>query len=114
MSDNDAKTVGQIKIADEVIAIIAGTAALEVDGAAPSGGDVSESAGRRNFSKGVKVNMDGDQVRVALSVMVRYGYKINEVTCAVQQKVKTAIETMTALFVSSVDVSVAGVLPEKR
>ncbi|MCL2702924.1 MAG: Asp23/Gls24 family envelope stress response protein [Defluviitaleaceae bacterium] len=98
-------TNGTVKIADEVIAIIAGTAALETDGVAPV--DPADVRARKSI-KNVKIYVLEGQVNVALSVAVKQGYKIGEVTKDVQQKIKTAIETMTGMLVASVDISVMG------
>lgn len=109
--------VGQIQIADEVIAIIAGTAALEVDGIAGMAGnftDITEILGRKNLSKGVKVQVDENEVRVDVNIMVKFGYKIQVVAFEVQKRVKTAIETMTGLEAGEVNVYISGVFIEKK
>jgi uncharacterized alkaline shock family protein YloU len=97
---------GTVKIADEVIAIIAGTSALEVDGVAPV--DPADVKGRKNLTRGVRIGVNDGQVNIALNVSVKQGYKIVDVTQEAQHKVKTAIETMTGMSVSTVDVSVLG------
>ena len=97
---------GTVKIADEVIAIIAGTAALEAEGVAPV--DPADVKSKKNVNRGVRIGFNDDQVNVSLSISVRQGYRISDVTHDAQQKVKTAIETMTGMLVSSVDVSVMG------
>jgi len=113
-----AESIGQIQIADEVISIIAGTAALEIEGvvAAPThfGRDVAEILGRKNLSKGVKVNVDGNEVFVSLNLLVKYGYKVQDVSAEVQNRVATAVETMTGLTVSEVNINVSGVQMEKE
>jgi len=112
-----AESIGQIQIADEVIAVIAGTAALEIDGvvAAPNhfAYDVAEILGRKNLSKGVKINVNGNEVSVELHMIVKFGYKVQDVAAAVQQRVTTAIETMVGLSVAEVNVNVSGVQMEK-
>lgn len=111
---------GQIQIADEVIAIIAGTAALEIEGVVPSQaggnftGDIAEMLGKKNLAKGVKVSVEDDTVSVTIDILVKYGYKIPDVSLEVQKRVKTAIETMTGLGVASVDVNTLGIHADKR
>jgi len=95
---------GSVRIADEVIATIAGTAVQEIEGIVP--GDP------RNLSKGVRIAVRDCQVSVALNVSVKQGHKIADVTLAAQRRIKTALETMTGLLVESVDLHVAG-LAEK-
>lgn len=109
---------GSVKISNEAIAIIAGTAAQEVEGVLTPAGEDGER-GKRNFAKGVKVGVTGDRakvarVKVAINISVREGYGISEVSAAVQRKVKTAIETMTGMFVAAVDVYVQGLAGAKR
>ena len=109
--------LGDIQIADEVIAIIAGLAATEVEGVAKMYGNITNELvskiGIKNLSKGVKVAVTPEDVKVDLSLEVRYGYSVMEVSKKVQEKVKQAIETMTGLDVSMVRVSIAGVAIEK-
>ncbi len=113
----NSDVIGQVQIADEVIAIIAGTAAMEVDGVAATGGnmtnDLAGIIGKRNFSKGVRVNIIDGDVSVEIGISVKFGYKVQEIAYEVQKKVKNAIETMTALNVLDVDVSVLAVNFEK-
>lgn len=114
---HEAKDVGAVHIADEVIAIIAGMAATEVDGVAGMvgkfGGDLVELLGRKNLSKGVAVTVGEDFVTLELSVIIDYGSSLVEVTRLIQDKVKTAVETMTGLEVNEVNIKVAGVNVEK-
>lgn len=109
--------LGDIQIADEVIAIIAGLAATEVEGVAKMYGNITNELvskiGIKNLSKGVKVAVTPEDVKVDLSLEVRYGYSVMEVSKKVQEKVKQAIETMTGLDVSIVRVRIAGVAIEK-
>ncbi len=104
--------LGEVQIADEVVAIIAGLAATEVEGVASMAGNITNEVisklGMRNLSKGVKIEV-GDTVRVALSLNLEYGYNIPETSEKVQQKVKHAIENMTGLQVSDVNVRIASV-----
>lgn len=109
--------LGDIQIADEVIAIIAGLAATEVEGVAKMYGNITNELvskiGIKNLSKGVKVAVTPDDVKVDLSLEVRYGYSVMDVSKMVQEKVKQAIETMTGLEVSMVRVRIAGVAIDK-
>ncbi len=113
----ESGVLGDIQIADEVIAIIAGLAATEVDGVAKMYGNITNELvsklGMKNLSKGVKVSVSPEDVKVDLSLEVKYGYSVMEVSKKVQEKVKQAIETMTGLEVSMVRVRIAGVAIEK-
>lgn len=102
-----------VKIADEVVGVIAGIAASEVEGVASmSGGVVSglgEMLGKKSFSKGVKVEVGERQTALDLYVVMEYGVRIPEVARRVQENVKRAVESMTGLEVVEVNVHVAGV-----
>ena len=102
-----------VKIADEVVGVIAGIAASEVDGvAAMSGGVVSglgEMLGKKSFSKGVKVEVGERQTALDVYVVIDYGIRIPDVARRVQENVKRAVESMTGLEVVEVNVHVAGV-----
>ena len=104
---------GDVQIADEVVAIIAGLAATEVDGVAKMSGNIPNELvsklGMKNLSKGVKVEVVPPSVRVQLTLILKYGYSIPKTCARVQEKVKTAIENMTGLTVSDVNISIAGV-----
>lgn len=110
--------LGDIQIADEVIAIIAGLAATEVEGVAKMYGNITNELvsklGMKNLSKGVKVNVTQEDVKVDLSLELKYGYSVMEVSKTVQDKVKSAIETMTGLNVSKVCVRIAGIAIDKE
>jgi uncharacterized alkaline shock family protein YloU len=104
---------GTIRIADEVVSIIAGLATLEVAGiAGMSGGfvgGIAEILGKRNLSKGVKVAVGETETAIDLYVITDYGVSIPDVAKAVQKNVKTAIENMTGLEVVQVNVHVQGI-----
>lgn len=104
---------GSIKISDDVVAMIAGAAAVEIDGVAGMStgiaGEIYEFIGKKNPAKGVKIASGENTVTVDLYIIVDYGVKIPEVAGAVQQKVKTAIEEMTGLEIPAVNVHVQGV-----
>ena len=105
--------IGQVQIADEVVAIIAGLAAMEVDGVSSMAGtstrDLISKLGKKNLSKGVKVDVLDGVGTVSLSLNLRFGKNIMEVSSRVQEKVKAAIENMTGLSVADVNIKVAGV-----
>ena len=106
-------SLGAIRIADEVVSIIAGLAATEVDGVAGMSGGlvggIAEMLGRKNFAKGVKVEVGEKEAAADLYVIVKYGVRIPDVALAVQENVKQAIETMTGLSVVEVNIHVQGV-----
>ena len=114
---NDASK-GEIKIADEVVAIIAGLAAMEVEGVASMAGNATRELisklGMKSLSKGVKVDVLDGIVTVSLALNLNYGYSIKDITSKVQEKVKTAIENMTGLEVADVNIKVAGVEMESQ
>ena len=117
-SFKEAGVLGDIQIADEVNAIIAGLAATEVEGVAKMYGNITNELvsklGMKNLSKGVKVLVTPEDVKVDLSIELKYGYSVIDVSSKVQEKVKQAIETMTGLKVSMVRVRIAGVAIEKE
>lgn len=115
--DNKKNTnIGEVQIADDVVAIIAGIAATEVDGVSSMAGNITKEIigklGMKNLSKGVKVSVEAEDVTVELSINIAYGYTVPEVSMKVQDKVKTAIENMTGLKVKEVNVHIAGVAVE--
>ena len=105
--------LGSIRIADEVVSIIAGLAATEIDGVAGMSGGIAggiaEALGKKNFSKGVKVDVGEEEAAVDLFLIVRFGARIPDVAWAVQENVKKSIEDMTGLKVMRVNVHVQGV-----
>lgn len=104
---------GEVQIADEVVAIIASLAATEVEGVAAMAGNITKELisklGMKSLSKGVKVEVSPDHITVDLTLALKYGYNIPKTSKAVQEKAKTAIENMTGLKVSEVNVRIAGV-----
>lgn len=104
---------GVIKIADEVIATIAGLAAMEIDGVAGMAGGVTsgitEMLGKKNMTKGVKLDVNDKDVAIDLYLVVKFGVKIPALAHDIQNKVKQAIETMTGLKIREVNVHVQGV-----
>ena len=109
---NDA-SLGEVKIADEVVTIIAALAATEVDGVASMAGNITNELisrlGMKNLSKGVKVDVLEGVVTVSLALNLKYNYSIMDVSAKVQERVKNAVENMTGLEVADVNIRVAGV-----
>lgn len=105
--------LGAIQIDDEVVTIIAGLAATEIEGVAGMSGGfaggIAEALGRKNLSKGVKVEVSGQEATVELFLVVEYGFRIPDVAWTVQDNVKKAIEKMTGLAVVNVNIHVQGV-----
>lgn len=106
-------SLGAVRIADEVVAVIAGLAATEIDGiAGMSGGivgGIAEMLGHRNLSRGVKVDVGEHEAAVDLFIIVEYGVRIPDLALRAQESVKQAIESMTGLAVIEVNVHVQGV-----
>ncbi len=105
--------LGEVKIADEVVAIIAGLAATEVEGVSSMAGNITNEIvsrlGMKNLSKGIAVEVQEDEVKVDVAINIAYGFGIPEVSDRVQEKVKSAIENMTGLNVAAVNVRIASV-----
>ena len=112
-STSENINIGTVQIADDVVAIIAGLAATEVEGVKAMAGNITNELvaklGMKNLSKGVEVEVVDNTVDVSLSLILAYGYNIPDVSKKVQDKVKTAIENMTGLNVSAVNVRIANV-----
>ena len=114
-----ADELGNIHIAEEVLAAVAASAAAEVAGvsglAANFSSDIAELLGKKNQGKGVHIRVEDDKIYVDVAVLMAYGHTIPEVGKAVQENVKTNMESMTGLDIASVNVSVAGVVfPPKQ
>ena len=108
--------LGEIHIADEVVAVIAGIAATETSGVAAMAGspgnlqkEIISRLGMQVLSKGVNIEIEDGKVKVSVSVVIEYGFSIPEVTAAIQERVSSEIETMTGLKVTAVNVSVVDV-----
>ncbi|MGI6066540.1 MAG: Asp23/Gls24 family envelope stress response protein [Bacillota bacterium] len=110
VSDNNT---GSVRIADDVVAIIAGLAATEIEGVAGMSGGVvggiAEMLGRKNLSKGVKVEVGETEAAVDIFVIVDFGVRIPDVAFKIQENVKKAVETMTGLKAIEINVHVQGV-----
>ncbi len=119
--ENDSKFInlekdaqGDVKIADEVVAVIAGYSALEVEGVSAMAGNITMSVigrvGMKTLSKGIRIHVDEEtgEVRIDLAVTVKYGHSIPDICKGIQEKVKTNVETMTPLKISDVNIRIAG------
>lgn len=110
--------VGTIGYADDVIAVIAGLAATEVEGVAGMSGGIaegiSELLGRKNLTKGVKVEVGSEEAAIDLYVVIEYGKCIPDVCVAIQENVKKTVELMTGLTIVEINVHVQGVHFEKE
>lgn len=109
--------LGNIHIAEDVLAVISTAAALEVEGVSGIHGgsrDIVDLLGKKNMTRGVNVEVDDeDGVQIELGIMIKYGYTIQEVARAVQDAVATNIESMSSLTVKSVNVNIVGITFEK-
>ncbi len=107
------ENVGVVQIADDVVAMIASLAATEVEGVNAMAGNITNElmskAGVKKLTKGVRVVVQEGKVRVDLAVTMEYGYNIPATCGQVQAKVKAAIENMTGLTCSDVNIRIAGV-----
>lgn len=107
------ENIGSVQIADDVVAMIASLATTEIEGVSAMAGNITNElmskVGMKKLTKGVKVDVLDNNVKVDLAVTMEYGYNI-PVTCQkVQAKVKSAIENMTGLTCSDVNIRIAGV-----
>ncbi|MDD4067129.1 MAG: Asp23/Gls24 family envelope stress response protein [Clostridia bacterium] len=117
IDENNENDINGVKIANEVVAIIAGVATSEVVGVAGMSGGIvggiSEMLGKKNFSKGIKVDVEENDAIIEIYIIVDYGVRIPDVAWNLQNKVKTAVEEMTGLNVLKVNIHVQGVKVEK-
>ena len=113
IEDENLEDYGDIRIADEVIRIVASLAAQEVPGVVSMSGGLTDGInrflGKENASKGVRLKFEGKTVNASIYLNVEYGYCIPEIALEVQEKVKEAVEAMTGYEVQFVDVNVEGV-----
>ncbi|MCR5398052.1 MAG: Asp23/Gls24 family envelope stress response protein [Lachnospiraceae bacterium] len=109
----DSGALGSVQIADDVVAIIAGLAATEVDGVSAMAGNITNElmskVGYKSLTKGVRTDIEDGKVKAELALTMDYGYNIPDTCAKVQDKVKTTIENMTGLEVTDVNIRVAGV-----
>lgn len=109
----------EIKIADDVVAVIAGVAVSEVSGVAEmaggfAGGITEVLSGKKNLAKGIKVEVGEKDTKIDVNIIVEYGVRIPDVAFEIQNRVKKAVETMTGLVVTEVNVHVQGVNTETK
>ncbi|MBE5894107.1 MAG: Asp23/Gls24 family envelope stress response protein [Lachnospiraceae bacterium] len=113
----EERGIGTVQIADDVVAMIASLAATEIEGVSSMVGNITNElmskVGMKKLTKGVKVDILENVVTVDLAVVLEYGFNIPKTCQKVQEKVKTAIETMTGLTVSDVNIRIAGVSTAK-
>lgn len=117
---NVSGDMGSVKISDDVVGTIAGLAAAEVAGIANMSGGltglaggIAEALGRKNLSKGIKVEVNGNDAVIDVHIIVEYGFRIPDVAWQVQEKIKKAVESMTGLVVTAVNVHIQGVNIER-
>ena len=122
MTEINSESGGKVIVSDEILATIAGKAAMEVEGVAGVGGLLSTAANktankkamRRYMAKGVKVAVSGQSVKLAVAITIKMGTKLHEVSKEVQQRVKAAVETMTGLDVAEVNVRIGAIASERQ
>lgn len=111
------ENIGAVQIADDVVAMIASLAAMEVEGVSAMAGNITNEimskVGVKNLNKGAKVDVLEGNVTVDLALVVEYGYNIPATCQKVQLKVKSAVENMTGLVCSDVNIRIAGVNMKK-
>lgn len=105
--------LGNIKISNEVVAIIAGISSTEIEGVYAMSGGITEGIstilGKKNFSKGVKVETNENETKIDVNLIVDYGVKIPEIAAKVQQNIMSAVTNMTGLEVSEINVYIQGI-----
>ncbi len=105
----DDNNKGQVQIADDVVAMIASLAAAEVEGIVSTASNLMNKVNVKKITKGVKVDVSNNEVKILLAVTVQYGHNIPTVCAKLQDKVKTAVENMTGLNCSDVSIRIVGV-----
>ena len=115
---SEDNTLGKVEIAPEVIEVIAGIAANEVDGVAEMRGNfasnVTERFGKKNHGKGVKVELTSDGIKIDVYVVLNYGVAIPTVAQSSQDNIRQAIKNMTALSIEEINVHVVGIQMEQK
>lgn len=116
-ASNGIDSVGEIKISSDVITVIAHTVASEIEGVSGMNPNFSENIssvlGRKNPTKGVKVEVDEKNVSIDFYITVEYGARIPDVSWKIQEKVKAAVESMTGLTVVAINIHVQGISFDK-
>lgn len=113
-----ADELGNIHISEDVLAVIAAAATMEVEGvgslAANLGKDIAELLGKKNMAKGIRIHFNEEAVVVEISLLIKFGHSLMEVAEKVQEAVSTAVEATSGLTVEAVNVHVCGVTFEKE
>ena len=118
-TENNTEIVAEndesIKIANDVVASIAGVAVSEVPGVYGMAGGITEIFGKKGLTKGIKVEVGDKETKIDVNIIAEYGVRIPDVAFEIQNRVKKAVETMTGLNVSSVNIHIQGInIEEKR
>lgn len=116
--ESSVEIASNLTISEDVIGIIAGLAAAEVEGVSGMTLGIVDGINQilgsnKKYSKGVKIELEGNEVVINLFVIVKYGVKIPDVAFSIQNSVKNSVETMTGLKVKSVNINVQGVTFDK-
>jgi len=114
VTQKNVEDYGKVSFADEVVATIAGLAAVEVPGVFSMSSGIVEKFGKKGPTRGVKVEVGEKEVTIDLYVIVEYGVRIPEVAWNIQENVKKAVETMTGLNVVEVNIYIQGVNFQKE
>ena len=119
ITENEESSNDGIKIANDVVAVIAGVAVSEVPGVASmsggfAGGITEVISGKKNLSRGIKVETYEKEVKIDVNIIVEYGARIPDVAFEIQNRVKKSVENMTGLKVAGVNVHVQGVKAERE
>lgn len=113
MDNENVEEIGEIQIANEVVAAIASISASEIEGVETMTGNLKNELvgkfGSKKNAKGVKVSVDDNEAEVDIEITMKYGYSIPEASAKVQERVASAINEMTGLNCSKVNVTIAGV-----
>ncbi|MGI6085545.1 MAG: Asp23/Gls24 family envelope stress response protein [Acetivibrionales bacterium] len=117
INKKEQDSIGEIKISADVITVIAHTVASEVEGVAGMNANLSENIssvlGRKNPTKGVKVEVDDKNVTIDFYILVEYGARIPDVAWRIQERVKSSVEEMTGMNVASINIHVQGISFDK-
>lgn len=105
--------LGDVRVSEEVVAIIAGLAATEVEGVSSMAGNITNEIvsklGMKNLSKGIFVEVMDEEIKIDVAINIDFGYAIPEISEKVQERVKSAVESMTGLTVAVVNIRIASV-----
>ena len=111
---HEKEEIGKVIISDEVFSLIAGLAAMEVEGVNSMAGNITRELvaklAMKNLAKGAKVEVQDESVTVYMSLNIDFGYNIPQVSAKVQERVKASVENMTGFHVETVNIKIAGVI----